>query len=69
MLMMKFSELSAGVYFSIVPDDGKRYIKLSGTDSAWNARNESGLYNFSETQQVEILNNFKRASDCDARSV
>jgi len=67
--MMKFGELSAGVYFSIVPDDGKRYIKLSGNDSAWNARNESGLYNFSENQQVEILNNFKRASDCDVRSI
>lgn len=69
--MMKFAELSAGVHFRIVPDDGKRYIKLSiplNNGSVWNAQNESGFYNFSENQQVEILNNFKRAN-CDAGSV
>jgi hypothetical protein len=67
---MKFGELSAGVCFRIVPDDGKRYIKLSlplNNGPTWNAKNESGVYNFSENQQVEILNNFKR--DSDARSV
>jgi hypothetical protein len=64
--MMKFGELSAGVYFRIVPDDGKRYIKLSlplNNGPTWNAQDEGGLYNFSENQQVEILNNFKRAKE------
>ena len=62
---MKFSELSAGVCFRIVPDDGKRYIKLglSLNGPTCNAKNESGLYNFSETQQVEIINNFKREKE------
>jgi hypothetical protein len=57
---MKFNELSSGVYFHLVPDDGNRYIKLGSTALAWNAKNENGYYNFSETQQVEIFNNFKR---------
>lgn len=61
---MKFSELSPGVHFRIVPDDGKRYIKIGlplNNGPTWNAKNESGFYNFHETQQVEILNNFKRS--------
>jgi len=60
---MKFAELSTGVQFHLVPDDGKLYIKLVSpltTGHAWNAKTESGYCNFSETQQVEILNNFKR---------
>jgi len=65
---MKFSELSAGVYFHLVPDDGKRYIKVSlplNNGPTWNAKSESGLFNFSENQQVEIINNLKRPQDYD----
>ena len=62
---MKFIELSTGTQFHLIPDDGKRYIKLASsltTGHAWNAKAVSGYCNFSETQLVEIFNNFKRDS-------
>lgn len=62
---MKFSELSTGAIFSLVPDDGKKYIKTTSpliTGNAWNAIDYYAdvYFNFPESQEVEILNNFKR---------
>lgn len=59
---MKFRELAKGSVFSLMPDDGKQYIKIDS--GLCNAKTRDGsLYNFSPSQPVEILNNFKREED------
>lgn len=61
---MKFSELSAGSFFSLIPDDGEKYIKIVDhitTGYTWNAKTNKTCYlKFAPDQEVKILNNFKR---------
>jgi hypothetical protein len=59
---MKFSQLSRGVTFRLVPDDGKIYVRLppSLQGRPLNAKSGENFYNFAPEQLVQILDNSPR---------